>query len=65
VTATNGRLARVEGIRNFRVLGRRFSVDGGELTPTLKPRRKIIAERYSVEIEAMYEEGQILEPGAG
>jgi long-chain acyl-CoA synthetase len=45
-----------EKIRNFTLLTEPFTVEDGTLTPTLKLRRNVIAERYEEEIEAMYEE---------
>jgi long-chain acyl-CoA synthetase len=36
------------------VLARAFTIDDGEITPTLKVRRRIIAERYRPTIERMY-----------
>ncbi|MEL7059789.1 MAG: long-chain fatty acid--CoA ligase [Acidobacteriota bacterium] len=54
VETVNERLARVEAVRAFRLLPRRFSIDTGELTPTLKPRRARIEEVWASEIAAMY-----------
>jgi long-chain acyl-CoA synthetase len=51
----NNLFARVEHVRNFRVLPRDFTIEDGELTPTLKIKRRIINENFSDEIEAMYE----------
>lgn len=48
--------ARVEQIRRFTLLPREFSIDSGELTPTLKMKRKIINKNFAGEIEAMYQE---------
>ena len=54
----NTRLARVQAVKKFTILPEELTVDGGELTPTLKLRRKVILAKYSVQIEAMYEEGE-------
>ena len=56
VAAINDTLARYERIRKFRLLDRDFTVEAGEMTPTLKPRRKVIEERYRAVIEDMYAE---------
>jgi long-chain acyl-CoA synthetase len=42
-------------VRGFRVLPRDFTVEDGELTPTLKIKRRIINDNFSDEIESMYE----------
>ena len=55
VDAVNAELARVEQVKKFHVLTRTFSLAHGEITPTLKLKRSIIAKNFSVEIEAMYE----------
>jgi long-chain acyl-CoA synthetase len=51
----NETLARVEQVKRFTILPRPFGVATGELTPTMKLRRKVIAERFAREIDAMYE----------
>ncbi|HHR5902032.1 TPA: AMP-dependent synthetase/ligase [Providencia alcalifaciens] len=43
-------------VKRFTLLPTNFSMEKGELTPTLKLRRKIISERYRLEIESMYQE---------
>ncbi len=50
----NSRLAPYETIKKFVLLPHDFSIEGGELTPTLKLRRKIIYEKYKHRIEDMY-----------
>ena len=50
----NAELARVEQIKKFTILPGDWAPGGVELTPTLKLKRKPIAERYAAEIEAMY-----------
>ncbi len=47
-------LAKFEQVKKFTLLASEFSMDKGELTPTLKLRRKVILERYNLQIEAMY-----------
>jgi long-subunit acyl-CoA synthetase (AMP-forming) len=54
VEAVNARLARYETIKKFKVLPRELSVEAGELTPTLKLKRRVIFERYREAIEALY-----------
>ncbi len=43
-------------VKRFTLLAEGFTMESGELTPTLKLRRKIISERYRNEIEQMYQE---------
>lgn len=56
VELVNQELARVETVKKFTVLPQPFSVDTGELTPTLKVKRKVVSERFAAQIEAMYAE---------
>lgn len=49
-------LARFEQVKRFTLLPDAFSMELGELTPTLKLRRKVILNRYQDEIELMYRE---------
>jgi long-chain acyl-CoA synthetase len=51
----NTQFARVEQVRKFTLLPKAFSVEGGEMTPTLKLKRKVICDLHLDEIEAMYE----------
>jgi long-chain acyl-CoA synthetase len=54
IEEVNKTLTHVEAIKKFRVLERRLDRDEGELTPTLKVRRKIVEEKYESLIDAMY-----------
>jgi len=50
----NAQLARFETVKRFAVLPRDFTVDAGELTPTLKLRRAEIEASYARQIQALY-----------
>jgi long-chain acyl-CoA synthetase len=54
VDKVNGDLAPFERIRKFALLGRDLSQEAGELTPTLKVRRRIVAERFAETIAELY-----------
>jgi long-chain acyl-CoA synthetase len=54
VDEANRRLARVESVRKFAVLPSEWTVEGGELTPTLKLKRRVILEKHRDVIEEMY-----------
>ena len=53
-TEVNTRLSRFETIKRFEVLGHDFTIEGGELTSTLKVRRKVVEQKYSAVIDALY-----------
>lgn len=55
VAKANARLASFEQIRKFRILDREFSVDTGELTPTMKVRRSKVLEKYKELVAEMYQ----------
>ncbi len=57
VERVNGALARFESVRKFEVLPTEFSVDGGELTPTLKLKRKVVRQKFAARIEEIYNSG--------
>lgn len=52
----NNTLARVQTIKKFILLPEELSIVGGELTPTMKLKRRIVNEKYAAEIESMYQE---------
>ncbi|MHB0949110.1 MAG: hypothetical protein ACYC4J_08620, partial [Gemmatimonadaceae bacterium] len=55
ISAVNARLAHVQTMKRFAVLPGELTPEGGELTPTMKLRRKVILEKYSSVIERLYE----------
>ena len=56
VNKLNNEFSNPEQIKKFSILPRDFTIDEGELTPTLKIRRKQINENWASEIESMYSE---------
>jgi long-chain acyl-CoA synthetase len=54
IDAHNAQLARFEQIKKFTLLPKEFSIDAGEVTPTLKTRRSQVITTYGSLIEAMY-----------
>jgi long-chain acyl-CoA synthetase len=54
VENVNKHLASYESIKYFRVLGTDFSQEAGELTPSLKVKRKVVSERFRELIDEMY-----------
>src|SRR5579864_6975917 len=56
VAQVNSKLAQYETIKRFALLDHDFTFDGGQLTYTLKLKRRVIAERYAQIIEGLYAE---------
>ena len=58
VDEANQRVSGVERIKRFKILPAEWTVDGEELTPTLKLKRRVIHQKYAEEIEELYESGR-------
>ncbi len=56
VAKINEKFARVEQVKKIRILPHDLSQEGGELTPTLKVKRSVVAKKYESEIDALYGE---------
>jgi long-subunit acyl-CoA synthetase (AMP-forming) len=54
VAKGNSKLSRVEQIKRFLILGTAWDPGGDELTPTMKLKRRPIAQKYAAEIESLY-----------
>lgn len=54
VAELNTRLASYETIKNFIIAPTDFTQENGELTPTLKVRRKIVTQKYQVQLDQLY-----------
>ena len=54
IDKVNERFARVEQVKKFAILPKDLSQEGGELTPTLKVKRNVVADKYEQDIEALY-----------
>ncbi|GAA1194051.1 AMP-dependent synthetase/ligase [Prauserella alba] len=62
VEAANAQLARPEQIKDHRVLPRPWTPESGELTPTMKLKRRVIGERHAADIESLYADGKVTAP---
>ena len=56
VATLNETLAHHEQIKKFELLENDFTIDGGELTPTMKVKRKVVEKKYKAVIDAIYAE---------
>jgi long-chain acyl-CoA synthetase len=54
VEEANSHLARPERVRRFALLPAEWTTQSGELTPSMKRRRRVIVDRYAKEIEELY-----------
>ena len=55
IDKVNEGLARYETIKNFIIAREPFSIESGELTPSLKTKRRVIEQKYKEEIDKMYQ----------
>ncbi|HEY8432076.1 MAG TPA: long-chain fatty acid--CoA ligase [Sandaracinaceae bacterium] len=53
-TRCNAKVARYQTIKKFEILSTTFSIEGGELTPTLKVKRNVVNEKYADVIARLY-----------
>jgi long-chain acyl-CoA synthetase len=51
----NKQLAKYETVKNFSILPKDLTVDSGELTPSLKVKRKVVEKKYAAALDKMYE----------
>ena len=56
VAALNASLASHEQIKKFELVEKDFTIEGGELTPTMKVRRRVVEQKHQALIDAMYAE---------
>jgi long-subunit acyl-CoA synthetase (AMP-forming) len=54
IEAVNRKLARVQTVKRFAILPNELTIAGGELTPTMKLKRRVILAKYEKEIEGLY-----------
>jgi len=54
VDGLNRELSQYERIKRVAILPREFTIASGELTPSLKVRRKVVEEKWRAEIERIY-----------
>jgi len=58
IDGINRELSQFERIKRIAILPREFSIENGELTPSLKVRRKIVEQKWAQTIEGLYAEAQ-------
>ena len=57
VDRANDELPRFMQVKYFRILEKPFSIEGGELTPTMKLKKRVVEEKYKDLLDSMYKEG--------
>ena len=64
VEAVNAKLSRYEQVKKFWIVPAEWTPESGELTPTLKLKRKLISERFASLIEKLYPDNELVAPRA-
>jgi len=59
VAVANEQLSRYMQIKYYRILPAPFSIEGGEMTPTMKLKKRVIEEKYKDLLDSMYREGEV------
>jgi long-chain acyl-CoA synthetase len=54
VRGVNGGLANFETIKRFQLVAEEWSQESGELTPSMKLKRRVLTQKYSAEVAALY-----------
>jgi len=54
IEIANEKLARVQRVRKFAILPNELTIDGGELTPTMKLKRRVISDKYKEQIAQLF-----------
>jgi long-chain acyl-CoA synthetase len=57
VNRVTSELADYEKVKRIGLVAQEFTIDGGELTPSLKVRRRVVEEKYAALIESLYSGG--------
>jgi long-chain acyl-CoA synthetase len=57
VSDTNSQLASFESIKKFKIIANDFTVETGELTPSLKVKRKVVEDKYRQDLDGLYKGG--------
>jgi long-chain acyl-CoA synthetase len=55
VDDVNRERSRYEQVKRFAVLDRDFEMERGEVTPTLKLRRRVVLDNFAAEVEGLYD----------
>lgn len=62
ISEVNRDLAHFETLKKILIVPDEFTIEAGEVTPTLKLRRRVIEQKYKKQIDAMYAEGKASHP---